>query len=169
MGKRTKSFYGMMDNYQKAMQKLAQPSEWDVMAGDMLKADLARTPGDIMAQNLGPFSQWKRMYEANQRPQAGLGGAGMRLANTMATNLGAQELARDYGLQGEKTVSAHKDMTRNFLQGQQTYNQNKLASVVQGYLSGAQTYNAFQPPKRKFDAIMDGIGKTLTLGMAPSK
>lgn len=165
MGQRSKSFYKMMDGFQQSLQKLAQPSEWDTMAGNMLKTDMARTPGDVMAQNLGPFSQWKRMFEANQRPQAGLRGAGMQLANTMATNLGAQELARDYGLQGEKTVANHRDNMWNRLTGQQTYNQNKLAGVVQGYLSGAQTYNAFQPPKGKFDTIMDGMGKILTLGM----
>jgi len=165
MGKRSKSFYSMMDQFQQTMQKMAQPSEWDTMAGDMLKTDLARTPGEMMSENLGPFANWKRMYEANMRPMAGKGGAGMNMALSMANNLGAQELARDYGFKGYESVARQKDANWNRLTGQQSYNQNKMANIMQGYLGGAQTYNAFKPPKGKFDTVMDGIGKVLTLGM----
>lgn len=159
MGKRTREFYKMMEQYKTLLNQAMQPNEWERRLGDEVTKRLNRSNKDIMAENLGTLGDWQRRYQAGLTPESSVKSKGYGLALGMARDVGAEELARDYGRLGEQSVLNDRATTLGLLGNQQQIASNRTWSGVQGAMGGAQMYNAFRPPEGMFDRILRNAGQ----------
>lgn len=164
MGKRTKEFYKMMDRFNAMLAQAQQPNQWEVALGNEITKRQNRSTGDIMADNLGTVADWQRRYQAGVTPESSVRNKGYKMQLGMARDLGAQELARDYGRMGEESVRNYRDQTLNLMGNQQQTASQRMFGALNAAGQGAQIWNSFKPKKSWWDTIIGGATDIVKLG-----
>ena len=156
MGKRTKEFYKMMDLMRQQIAQASQPNQYETMLAAELAKRQSRSTADIMSDNLGNLSDWQRLYQAGTTPEGSVKNKGYKLQLGMARDLGAREIARDYGKMGEQSVRDYRNQTLGLTGSLQDTAAQRQWNTVGAWGNAAQMWNNFKPKKSWWDTIVGG-------------
>lgn len=158
MGKRTKQFEAMMRQYNALIAQAQQPNQWETMLGDEINKRRNMSTSDIMAQNLGPLAEWQRRYQAGLSSPSSIRNKGYRMQMDMAKDVGAAELARNYGLAGENSVTNYRNQTLGMMGGAQQTAAQRMWNAVNATGGGAQMWSQFKAGGGWFEGLQKAIG-----------
>lgn len=158
MGKRTKQFEAMMRQFTAAINQAQQPNQWEIALGNEVNRRNAMSSKDIMAENLGQLSDWQRRYQAGVTPGGSIRNKGYQMQMGMAKDLGAEELARDYGRLGEQSVTNYRNQTLGLMGNQQQTAAQRMWNAANAYGGGAQMWSSFKPGGGWFEGLQKAIG-----------
>lgn len=158
MGKRTKAFERMMKMYEQRLAAAEQPNQWETMMGDEVRRRQSRTSSDIMTENLGALADWNRRYQAGVTPESSVRSKAYKLSLGQTRDLGARELARDYGRLGEQSVTNYRNQTYNMMGGAQQTAAQRMWNAVNGTGQGAQMWSSFRPGGGWFEGLQKAVG-----------
>ena len=164
MGKRTKEYYKMMETFNRYLSQAAQPNQWETALGNEVNRRMSRSSGDIMGENLGKLSEWQRRYDVGSMPDTSPRNKAYGLAYAKQKDLGARELAQNYGRLGEESVTNYRNQTLGMMGNMQGIESGRMTNALQGALAGAQSWNNFKPKKGWWDTIIGGAMDLTQLG-----
>lgn len=158
MGKRSKNIERMLAMMEQRINAASQPNQWETAIGNEITRRNAMSNDQIRTENLGPLADWQRRYNAGTTPESSVRSKAYGMQLGKMRDLGAQELARDYGRMGEQSVQNYRNQTLAMMGGAQQTAAQRMWNAVNATGQNAMMWNQYKPGGGWFEGLQKAIG-----------